>query len=224
VSRAARWILSVPAISLAGFAAGLAGCTGSLFRSSAVPPTIYVLSPVAAMPAAAPRAAPSAAVIPADLAVLKPRLPPGLDNDRIAALYPDRHLDYFAGARWSGPLADVLADLAEREFRVHGNLRSVSGDASSFPSGYWMEIEATDFQAEYAAASDAPTVRVRLLARIGTSGKRRLSAQFSASAEQTAAQNRMTAIVDAYARAADAALADLVAQADDILARASAAE
>jgi hypothetical protein len=34
----------------------------------------------------------------------------------------------------------------------------------------------------------------------------------------------MTAIVDAYARAADAALADLVAQADDILAKASAAE
>src|ERR1700734_2623499 len=56
--------------------------------------------------------APSGAVaIPADLTVLTPRVRTGLDNDRIAALYPDRRLDYFAAARWSGPLDEVVQDL-----------------------------------------------------------------------------------------------------------------
>jgi ABC-type uncharacterized transport system auxiliary subunit len=235
------------ALALAALA--LAACTGSLFKTQAPPPTIFTLTPFAsgapdaaraatgAMPGA-PGAAPAgtgaapatpgavaasapAAALPVDLAVLKPRLRPGFDNDRIAALYPDRHLDYFADARWSGPLAEVLQDLAVREFRARGNLRRVSGDASVFSSAYWLEIDVTDFQAEYAAAAAAPTVHVQLLARIGSSGERHMLGQFAAAAEQPAAENRLTAIVDAYARAADAALADIVAQADAALAQAS---
>ena len=46
----------------------LAACTGSLFKSKAAPPTIYVLVGRARYP---PTRVPAAA-IPADLAVLKP--------------------------------------------------------------------------------------------------------------------------------------------------------
>ena len=211
---------------------GLAACTGSLFRSKIAPPTVYMLSAGAgstqtgstesAVSGAGPAAAPSpAAVIPADLAVLKPKLRTGLETDRIAVLYPDRHLDYFAGARWSGPLGDVLQDFAVQEFHTRANLRSVSGDASVFPSAYWLEMEVTDFQAEYTSAAAAPTVHVQILARVGNSGDRRVLGRFVADARQQAAENRLTAIVDAYARAADAALADIVAHADDTLAKAS---
>jgi cholesterol transport system auxiliary component len=189
----------------------LASCTGSLFKSKAAPPTVYMLR----MPAGA--AAP-AAPMPIDLAVLKPRLRAGLESDRIAVLYPDRHLDYFADARWSGPLAEVLQDFALQEFHEHAQLRTVSGDASVFTSAYWLEIEVTDFQAEYPAGANAPTVHVRVLARIGSSGERRILGQFLAQAQQPAAENRLTAIVDAYAHAADATLADLVAQVDATLA------
>jgi cholesterol transport system auxiliary component len=214
-----------PALVLA--AIGLAACTGSLFQSKAAPPTVYLLSagtgPAAAgAPAAGSSAAGApAAAIPADLTVLKPRLRPGLESDRIAVLYPDRHLDYFAGARWSGPLAEVLQDLAVQEFRAHANLRSVSGDASVFASAYWLEIEVTDFQAEYASAAAAPTVRVHFLARLGGSGDRRILGQFEANAQQPAAENRLSAIVDAYAHAADAASREIVARADETLAKIS---
>jgi ABC-type uncharacterized transport system auxiliary subunit len=214
-----------PALVLA--AIGLTACTGSLFQSKAAPPTVYLLSPgmgsaASGAPAAGASAAGTpAAIIPADLTVLKPRLRPGLESDRIAVLYPDRHLDYFAGARWSGPLAEVLQDLAVQEFRAHANLRSVSGDASVFASAYWLEIEVTEFQAEYASAAAAPTVHVHFLARLGGSGDRRILGQFEANAQQPAVENRLTAIVDAYARAADAAWVEIVAHADETLAKIS---
>jgi ABC-type uncharacterized transport system auxiliary subunit len=217
VNRSAVWA-ALPLI-------GLAACTGSLFRSKIAPPTVYMLSAGAGSTQTASTgstAAPSpGAVIPADLAVLKPKLRTGLETDRIAVLYPDRHLDYFADARWSGPLDDVLQDFAVQEFHTHANLRTVNGDASVFPSAYWLEMEVTDFQAEYTSAAAAPTVHVQILARVGNSGDRRVLGRFVASARQQAADNRLTAIVDAYALAADAALADIVAHADDTLAKAS---
>src|SRR3984957_19570783 len=80
-----------------------AACTGSLFHSKAAPPTIYLLS--------AGQPSPRDAEIPVYLVVLKPKARAGLESDRIAVLYPDRRLDYFADARWSGPLGEVLQDL-----------------------------------------------------------------------------------------------------------------
>ena len=194
-----------------GISAMCVAACGSLFQSKVAPPTIYRLSGAAGPTAGA------AAAIPVDLAVLKPSLSPGLETDRIAVLYPDRHLDYFADARWSGPLGDVLQDLAVQEFRARANLQHVSGDASVFASAYWLEIEVTDFQAEYPSAETAPVVHVQLQARVGNSGDRRVVGQFTARAEQSAAANNLTSIVDAYARAADTALADVVAHTEEVL-------
>jgi len=182
----------------------LAGC-GSLFQTKAVPPAMYMLSAAAGPPAGAaiPR-------IAADLAVLRPRLRAGLDTDRIAALYPDRRLEYFADARWSGPLDEVVQQLAVEQFRATASLRNVGADASVFAGDYWLEIEVVNFQAEYSAAGAAPVVHVHFLARVGTAADRRILAVFEANAEQAAADNRMSAIVDAFDRAADSALAEIV--------------
>jgi cholesterol transport system auxiliary component len=199
----------------AAFAA--AGCTGSLFQSKAAPPSIYLLSaklePAPAAPAPAPGPAVSVApkAIPADLAILRPRVRAGLETDRIAVLYPDRRLEYFADARWSGPLDELVQDLALQAFDTGAGLRNVSADASAFASGYWLELEVADFQAEYASSGAAPTIHVHFLARLGGAGDRRILATFDAGARETATDNRLTAIVDAYERAADAALADIVA-------------
>jgi cholesterol transport system auxiliary component len=185
----------------------LAGCAGSLFKNKAPPPTMYLLS-------AAPKSTVDGsrgAGIPADLAVLKPRIRAGLDTDRIAALYPDRRMDYFADVRWSGPLDEVLQDLAVQEFHSNPGLRNVSADASVFAATFWLEIEVTDFQAEYPAGGGAPTVHVHLMARIGNSADRHVLARFEPDVHEPAADNRMSAIVDAYSRAADKALTEIAA-------------
>lgn len=171
--------------------------------------------------AATGAAAAPAPTIPVDLAVLRPRIRKGLETDRIAVLYPDRHLDYFAGARWSGPLDEVLQDLAVQAFRTGASLRNVSADASAFPSGYWLELDVTDFQADYSTAGGAPTIRVHVTARLGGATDRRVLASFDAAAAQPASDNRMTAIVEAYEKAVDGALAQLVAGTTRSLAGAS---
>jgi hypothetical protein len=102
----------------------VAACAGSLFKSKAAPPTIYMLSVMpscrhAVMPSSAvdggsggstgcaPAADCSAAglpgtsgaEIPVDPAVLKPRARTGLESDRIAVLYPDRRPTYSGSVR-----------------------------------------------------------------------------------------------------------------------------
>jgi cholesterol transport system auxiliary component len=183
----------------------LAACSGSLFRSHAPPPSTYLLS------VRPPEAAP--ADVPVDLTVLMPRVRTGLDTDHIAVLYPDRRLDYFAGARWSGSLDEVMQDLLQQALRSYGRFRNVHTDTSAFNAGYWLEVDVVDFQAEYAAdaASSAPVAHVRILARVGTSLERRVLGQFQAEARQRASDNRLTAIVAAYNQAADQALATLAA-------------
>lgn len=185
--------------------AALAACAGSLFKNKIPPPTMYLLS--APKPAAAE--ASSAAATPLDLAVLRPRVRAGLDTDRIAALYPDRRMDYFANVRWSGPLDEVVQDLAVQEIHSNPGLRNVSADISVFASAYWLEIEVADFQAEYPASSGAPTVHVHFQARLGSSSDRRVIARFEPNVYEAAADNRMSAIIDAYSRAADKALSEI---------------
>lgn len=190
----------------------LAACAGSLFKNKTAPPTMYRLAATPRSPA--PNPANAAAV---DLAVLKPRVRAGLDTDRIAALYPDRRMDYFADVRWTGPLDEVLQDLAVQEFHINPGLRNVSADSSVFASTYWLEIEVADFQAEYSSNAAAPTVHVHLQARVGSSGERRVLGRFEPDIHEAAADNRMSAIVDAYNRAADEALAQIAVAAAQIL-------
>jgi len=209
--RQAPWCDLVRASILAlGVCGWVTACSGSFFRSKVVPPSIYLLSAPPGTAAASFASAAAPATIAADLAVLKPRVRAGLDTDRIAVLYSDRRLDYFADARWSGPLDDVVQDLAVQAFRNGARLRNVNSDASAFASGYWLEIEVADFQAEYASAGAPPTINVRLLARVASAGDRNILGSFTAAARQTATDNRMTAIVDAYERAVNSALTEIV--------------
>jgi ABC-type uncharacterized transport system auxiliary subunit len=183
-----RW----PAVAAAATASALAlSACGSLFTSREPPQSVYLLT-------TAP--VPANAQIPADLTILRPQVRPGLDTSLIAALYPDGRLDHFAGARWSAPLDEVVEDLALQAFRADAHAQRVHTDVSAFGTGYWLEIDVEDFQAEYGGLQSAggrgpPTVHVRLLARLGASG------------------DRLTAIVDAYGRAASAALGKIVADA-----------
>jgi ABC-type uncharacterized transport system auxiliary subunit len=208
--RAARCDIAAASLLVLGVCGCVTACTGSLFHSKVVPPSTYQLS--APPPNTAASSASTAAPAPtnADLAVLKPRIRAGLDTDRIAVLYPDRRLEYFAHARWSGTVDEVVQDLAVQTFRNGARLRNVSADASAFSSGYWLEIEVADFQAEYTSAGAPPTINVHLLARVGSAADRHILGSFNVGVRQTAADNRLTAIVDAYERAVNSALAEIV--------------
>jgi ABC-type uncharacterized transport system auxiliary subunit len=196
-------------ILLVTSASALAGC-GSLFQTKAAPPTMYLLSMTH-------KTVEGTAPLPVDLGVLKPKVRAGLDTDRIAVLYPDRRLDYFANVRWSGPVDEVVQELAIQEFRAIDAVRNVSGDASVFASSYWLEVEVTDFQAEYAPGSAVPNIHVHLVGRLGNTTDRRVMTRFEADSTEPAADNRMGAIAEAFNHAAGKALSDIVANSVETL-------
>jgi cholesterol transport system auxiliary component len=194
----------------------LEGCAGSIFKSRLRTPTVYQLkldsapAPATAGPAPAPVASPAAAAPGAELAVLKPRVRVGLDNDLVAVLYPDLRLEHLAAARWSGPLDEVLQDLELEAFRARSSAVGFHADASAFGSGYWLELDVEDFQAEYGTGGGAPVVHVRAEGRLGSAGDRRILGRFELEARETAAADRVGAIVEAYNRAVQRVLGELV--------------
>jgi cholesterol transport system auxiliary component len=183
----------------------LASCAGGLFKSKLDPASAYVLS------ARGEPAGLGAPPVPVDLAILKPRMEPGLETDRIAALYPDRRLEFFAGGHWSGSLDDVLQALAVQAFRRQTTLRSVSGESTRFNSTHWLELNVEDFQAEYHTAGAPPIIKVRLVARLGNASDHGLLGRYQAEAEQPATADRLGAIVEAFETAANAALGQIIA-------------
>ena len=180
----------------------LAGCTGSLLQSKAPPKTVYLLS----VPGSA-----AAGEVSVDLAVREPRVRAGLDTDLIAVLYPDRRLDHIAGARWSGPLDAVVQDLALQAFRTGTPGHSVAAEGSAAASGYWLELDVLDFQAEYPPGDAMPGVHVHLAARVVRAADRRVLGRFDADERAPAAANRVSDIVAAFDQAAGAALDQIVA-------------
>jgi ABC-type uncharacterized transport system auxiliary subunit len=60
---------------------------------------------------------------------------------------------------------------------------------------------------------------VHLVARLGASGDRRVLGQFEADVHEPATDNRLTAIVDAFNRAASAALGKIVVETEQTLGR-----
>lgn len=193
----------------------LCACTSGLFTSKIQPTSAYLLS-VRSVTSADAGAATQAPALPVDLAILKPRMRPGLESGRIAALYPDRRLEFYAGGTWSGSLDEVMQNLTVQMFHDRSNLRSVSGESTRFVNNYWLELYVHDFEAEYAGAGP-PTIKVRFAARLGSTAGHDSVGTYEAQAWQVASEDRLGPIVDAFERAANEALGKIVDAADATL-------
>ncbi len=188
----------------------LGACSRSFLRSDRPPPTVYALS---SHPGA------RAPDIAAGLKVLTPIVAPSIDSTRIAASFPDRRFDHFAGMRWNAPLHAAIEQLALGEFRARSGLRAVVPDRSVERPHYWLEIEVVAFQAEYARRGGPPVVEAHFVARLGDASTGRVLANIDADASRRATANRMSAIVAAFESAADAALDRVIATTDARLVR-----
>ncbi|MEQ1580211.1 MAG: ABC-type transport auxiliary lipoprotein family protein [Steroidobacteraceae bacterium] len=178
-----------------GLLGGMAACTSSLFDSKASVARTYVLAP-------APAPSSSGAVAAFDVVVSEPTSSPGLHSERIAVLHPDRHLEYYAGARWGGTAAEVMQSLIVGSMRNQHLFRSVTAASSGNAATHVVDIELRDFQAEYGTGRDAPTVKVTIVANVLRLTDRKLIAVIPATASVPANENRLTQVVAAFEAAA----------------------
>ncbi len=203
-ARAARAARAAPTLAVVGAAALLGGCASGAFDSDQPYQQIYVL-------AGTPERAPAGPILPVDVTVAMPEVRPGLDTERIATLYPDRRLDYFAASRWGGATDRMVQSVLVESLRNSGGLRSVQGDGAGFASEFVLHTEVTDFQAEYSGSSAMPEAHVKLVVTLGRFSDRLPIAAFVAQARAPADSNTLRSVVAAFERASQEAASEVVA-------------
>jgi len=185
---------------IAAVAALAAGCFGGLGEQVPPPLNYRIDAPMLA----------AGAALPVDLKIIVSGTAPGLDGPGIAGRWPGQRLDYFAGARWADRLPVLIESALAEAFQDSGRLRSVQGDLGRFRASHTLVIEVRRFEADYTAGG-LPVAQVSFTATLGRASDRRVLAAFTASASESAAENRQTAVVEAlgaaFARAANEAAA-----------------
>jgi ABC-type uncharacterized transport system auxiliary subunit len=199
-------------------ALALTACSGLLHSTApalqlyvlAAPETVTVTAAAAAPAAAAARTGPT-------LRVERPLSGPALNTDRIALLRPGNRLDYYAGSRWSAPLADLLSDLELQVLRADSAWSAVADARSTFNADYLLQTSIDRFTAEYAGEGGAPTIRIDLHVLLIRRGDGTLVGSFAVSEKGAAKENRMASVVAMFSSVADQAVIDVATQSAQLL-------
>ena len=200
---------------------GLPGCSG-LLHSTAPAIQLYVLQPPELVTVAfdanrpvPPSSAPRIAV--PSLRISRPLPASGLNTDRIALLRPGNRLDYYAGSRWSAPLADLVSDLELGVFRVDSTWSAVADDRSSFNADYLLQTTIDRFTAEYMTETGPPLIHVELHCLLIRRGDGTLVGSFALAENVMAKENRMGSVVAAFSLAAQEAIIAAQGKSDELL-------
>jgi cholesterol transport system auxiliary component len=180
--------------------AALSGCSG--LHADGPPVQIYILRATLA-PAnstgTAEREGPS-------VQLPRPSADPGLATQLITLVRSDHRMDYYLGSRWAADLPDVVETLAIDTLRTSGAWGAVHESPSPFLADYLLQINIRRFEADYTDGGVAPKVHVVLDCTLARRVGRDLVASFVAEGEAAAEENRLSSVVSAFEKAANAAL------------------
>ena len=198
-------------LALIGMTLSLAGCAG-LLHSTAPALQLYVL-PAPPSPAAVPAAMSAGPT----LRVARPLPGPGLNTDRIALLRPGNRLDYYAGSRWSAPLADVVGDLQLAVLHADPAWSAVVDERSALNTDYVLQTSIDRFAAEYPTGAGPPQVWVRLQCLLIRRADGAVLGSFAVQTSHPALENHMASVIAAFSAAAGEAVVAAMAQSDQLL-------
>ena len=133
------------------------------------------------------------------IAVAKPELPPGFSTERIALYIGEpRRLDYYAGAKWSARLDDLLQDFIVRTARAELPGRIIDTPELGAKPRYRLSVKVTEFQPIYGATADAPPkLEAALTMTVVSLPDSNVKTRASVKREMTASANTQTAVTKA---------------------------
>jgi ABC-type uncharacterized transport system auxiliary subunit len=126
-----------------------------------------------------------------------PELPPGFDTERIAIQFEDGRVDYYADARWSARLDElvqnVLVERAQRKFSG-----AIVGKPGVIPAAnYRLVARLTGFGPLYKSSPDmAPRLNAGVTLTVIELPQDTIRAQFSVTKTAMASENRMSTITN----------------------------
>ena len=183
-------------------AGALASC-GGVFESDLPAPQAYVLR----LPS---RTTPPGTEPPVgSVLVQRPEAGPGLDSDRIALLRSGNRFDFYAASRWAAPAPDLLEDVIVERLRSTGAFSAVFDNAAPFAPQYTLRLTLRRFEADYTQGDGSPRVYVVLDGTLARHRDRELLASFSATGSAVASEDRLNAVVAAFAAATEIAVTEV---------------
>jgi len=130
------------------------------------------------------------------IAVPKPELPPGLETERIALYFQQgRRLDYYADAKWSARLDDLLQDLVIQKVQQKLPGKVVGTPDLAATAQYRLSLKFTDVQPVYEDAPDKPPrLDVGMTVTVVSLPRETVRTQFSLRRSVPASANTLTTI------------------------------
>ena len=194
---------AVRAALTATLAVALASCISILPKQKPVP-----LYRFGAPAPAASQSAPAAVQIAVRLAPISFSAPSA--GDRILTIEGDRAA-YVGGGRWVAPAATLFEGAVVQTFDTRGGPARLAARGEIAPVAAILKLDVRRFEARYdAGASAPPTIVVEVYAALDGVGDRSRSRTRLFTARVPAADNRIGAVADAFDRAVDQILTQVV--------------
>lgn len=188
----------------------ITGCAGGL-QSNAPPSQTYILR---ATPAPASGDTVSTGQ---SLQIGRVTTDPGLGSDRIVLVQTDHRMGFYAASRWAAELPDLVETLAVATLRATGEWDAVYAFPNSLATDYLLQIAIRRFEADYTAGGGNPTVQVTLDCTVVRRSGRDQVASFVVQGSAPATENRLAAVVAAFERAANEALASMAQKTAEVV-------
>jgi cholesterol transport system auxiliary component len=144
------------------------------------------------------------------LAIMRPEVAGGLDNDRIALYQPGGALDFYARATYPAPLPALVQQALIDGFEASGQIDAVSPEQATLHSDYNLLTDVKDFSAHYSQQDGIPAVTVSITAKLSTARGRVIVSNLSVVKKGTASMNSAGATAQALQQALGAAVTDIV--------------
>ena len=150
--------------------------------------------------------------MPLAIGVARPRAAEALDTERIAVVGPDSRFDYFEGLRWSEPAPQMLQQQLVRALVADGRFEAVVAGPSRVPPDLLLDVELRRFEAIYRTGAAAPEIRVEMQVSLVAPREGRRVASFVAAGSAVATEDRRSAVIASFERAAAEAVRIAVEQ------------
>jgi len=188
---------------------GLSACI-SVNLGGPPPATVFTLeAPEGQMKATSMHARGSTVVV-----VPKPEVPAALATDRIALFFEqDRRMDYYADAKWSGKLDDLVQEFLIN--RAQEKLpRAVVGKPGLASGNYRLAVKVTSLEPVYKGAADKPPrLDVEMTVTVIDLPEERVRTQFTVKKSAPASENRLTPITAELGKLLQSAIDEALARA-----------
>ncbi|MFN3932862.1 MAG: ABC-type transport auxiliary lipoprotein family protein [Brevundimonas sp.] len=191
--------LSIKPVAAAAGAFALAGCA---LLSSPDPVQTYRFGGPAAASAAA-----EGQMALRQVSLRRVEFPEAVEGDKILGV-TGTETAYIGGARWVSPASDLYMESLENAFSAQATRVRLIGPRELSRGEHSLSIDMRAFEARYDAPGATPTVVVTARVRLLAMPDRTVGAERTFTVQQPAAENRVSAIVEAF----DVATRDLNAQ------------